>query len=118
MNQPIDGGMVVSASEEEAMEYLPNKGVFLAQLLGKVRGQAFGMYKGKMDPGCEIAREIHPETSETFYVVSGQALATVGEREVPLGPGQMMHVHKNVHHGFRNVGTGPLEFLVVANPDF
>ncbi|KYG03492.1 hypothetical protein BE18_17480, partial [Sorangium cellulosum] len=99
MRQQIDGAVVLTAADEDATEYLPNRGVFFAQLLGKGLGQAFGFYKGTMEPGCEISRELHTETSETIYILSGKALGIVGDREVPLGPGQMMHVDKNVHHG-------------------
>ncbi|WP_437725098.1 cupin domain-containing protein [Sorangium sp. So ce861] len=118
MRQQIDGAVVLTAADEDATEYLPNRGVFFAQLLGKGLGQAFGFYKGTMDPGCEISRELHTETTETIYILSGKALGIVGDREVPLGPGQMMHVDRNVHHGLRNAGAGPLEFLVIGHPDF
>jgi mannose-6-phosphate isomerase-like protein (cupin superfamily) len=118
VGEKLEGGSLFTASEIEASEYLPNKGVFLAQMLGKPRGDGFGFYKGRMDPGCEISREIHPETSETVYILSGQAVGVVGDREIPLGPGQVLHVDKNVHHGLRNVGSGELEFLVIGHPDF
>jgi mannose-6-phosphate isomerase-like protein (cupin superfamily) len=118
MRQQIDGAVVLTAADEDVMEYLPNRGVFMAQLLGRDRGNAFGFYRGTMGPGCEISRELHTETTETIYILAGQALGIVGDREVPLGPGQMMHVETNVHHGLRNAGTGPLEFLVIGHPDF
>jgi mannose-6-phosphate isomerase-like protein (cupin superfamily) len=116
--QQLDGGVVVTASEVQASEYLPNKGVFLGQLIGNPQGPGFGLYKGRIEPGCELAREIHPENSETVYILSGEAVGLVGEREVPLCAGQMLHVHKNIHHGLRNAGAGPLEFLVIGHPDF
>lgn len=118
MRQQIDGAVVLTAAEQDVMEYLPNRGVFFAQLLGRHRGDGFGFYKGKMDPGCEISRELHADTTETIYILAGKALGIIGDREVPLGPGQMMHVEKNVHHGLRNAGAGPLEFLVIGHPDF
>jgi mannose-6-phosphate isomerase-like protein (cupin superfamily) len=116
--QHIEGAVVVDPSREEASEYLPNKGVFFAQMLGRASGQAFGFYRGTMQPGCEIARELHPETQETIFILSGEALGIVGEQQVPLGPGQMLHVHSNVPHGLRNVGSTALEFLVIGTPDF
>ncbi|MDC0680388.1 MULTISPECIES: cupin domain-containing protein [Sorangium] len=118
MRQQLDGAVVLTAADEDVMEYLPNRGVFMAQLLGRDRGHAFGFYRGTMAPGCEISRELHTETTETIYILAGHALGIVGDREVPLGPGQMMHVETNVHHGLRNTGAGPLEFLVIGHPDF
>jgi quercetin dioxygenase-like cupin family protein len=114
----LDGGEVFSSGEVAGDEYLPNHGVFLAQMLGKARGHGLGLYRGRMEPGCEIAREIHPETSETVYILSGSALGIVGEQEIPLSAGQVLHVEKNVHHGLRNVGSDQLEFLVIGHPDF
>jgi quercetin dioxygenase-like cupin family protein len=114
----LDGGTKLGRDEAVAEEYLPNRGVFLAQVLGKARGHAFGFYRGRMEPGCAIAREIHPETSETVYILRGRAMGLVGEREVELGPGDVLHVEANVHHGLRNAGDDELEFLVIGHPDF
>ncbi|MFN7976250.1 MAG: cupin domain-containing protein [Acidobacteriota bacterium] len=118
MAQTLDGGTVFTVGALTAAEYLPNKGVFLTGVLGKQRGDAFGLYHGRMEPGCEIAREIHPGTAETVYVLSGDAMGLVGNAEVSLGPGQVLHVEKNVPHGLRNVGKGVLEFIVLGHPDF
>ena len=118
MAQEIEGGVVVTSSEVVAKEYLPNKGVFLSQLIGRPHGNGFGLYRGRIEPGSGIAREIHPEGTETIYVLSGEAVGFVGDREVPLVAGQMLHVHQNVHHGIRNAGTDALEVLIVGNPDF
>jgi len=114
----IKNGAVFKVSEIARSEYLPNRGVFFAPMLGRERGDAFGFYQGSMQPGCEIAREIHPETSETVYILSGEALGIVDGQEIPLHAGQVLHVDKNVHHGLRNVGKGVMEFLVIGHPDF
>ncbi len=118
MNQQYNGGVVFNALESKATEYLPNKGVWLAGMLGKDRGDAYGLYHGRIDVGCGIAREIHTETSETVYVLKGQAMGLIGETEMPLHAGQVMHAAKNVYHGIRNVGTETLEILVIGHPDF
>ena len=118
MTQKLEGGVVFTAREVQSSEYLPNKGVFLGGMLGKDRGDAFGLYFGRMEPGCEIARELHTETSETVYILKGEAIGLCGEREVPLAQGQVMHVEKNVPHGLRNAGQSVLEFLVIGHPDF
>lgn len=118
MSDKLPGGAVFTADEIDASEYLPNKGVFLAGMLGKERGDAIGLYYGRIEPGAQIAREIHPLTSETVYILHGDAVGLIGDREVPLKRGQVLHVEKNVHHGLRNAGAGVLEFLVIGHPDF
>ncbi|MSP62213.1 MAG: cupin domain-containing protein [Myxococcales bacterium] len=118
MTRTLAGGVVFDAPKTEASEYLPNRGVFLAGMLGKGRGDAFGFYYGRMEPGCAIAREIHPDTSETVYILAGEAVGLIGSDEVPLRAGEVMHVDRNVDHGLRNAGSGTLEFLVIGHPDF
>src|SRR5262245_56951583 len=118
MSDAIQGGVKFRASEVETMEYLPNKGVFLGGMLCRNRGDGFGLYFGLIQPGSEIAREIHPESTETVFVLSGKAVGIVGEQEVPLSPGEVLHVHRNVPHGIRNAGSETLEILVIGNPDF
>lgn len=118
MTNELDGATTFDSNQIEGDEYLPNEGVFLAPMLGKGRGDAFGLYRGRIRPGCGIALEIHPETSETIYVLSGKAVGLVGEREIPLEPGQVLHVDENVHHGIRNAGDDLLEILVIGHPDF
>jgi mannose-6-phosphate isomerase-like protein (cupin superfamily) len=114
----LRGGRVITVSQVVPDEYHPNKGVFLAQLLGKPRGDAFGLYHGKIEPNCQISREIHDTVSETLYILSGEAVGLVGDREVALRAGQVLHVDRSTPHGLRNVGKTTLEFLVIGNPDF
>jgi mannose-6-phosphate isomerase-like protein (cupin superfamily) len=114
----LRGGAVFTPAEIQGDEYLPNKGVFLSNMLGKETGHPFGFYLARIEPGCAIAREVHAETAETIYVLKGQAVGLCGDREVPLAVGQVLHVEKNVPHGIRNVGSGVLEFLVIGTPDF
>lgn len=118
MSDELNGGVVFRADSVAKSEYLPNKGVFLGGTLTRTRGDGFGFYMGRMEPGCEISREIHPETTETVYVLRGQATGIVGDQEVSLEPGDVLHVDRNVHHGLRNRGAGVLEFLVIGHPDF
>lgn len=118
MRQELKGGVVFTTSQIERGEYLPNKGVFLGGMLGRSHGHDFGFYHGKIEPGSGIATEIHPDTSETIYVIVGEAVGFIGEQEFPLSAGQVMHVEKNVHHGIRNAGEGTLEILVIGHPDF
>ncbi len=116
--QLLQGGRLTTMAQVAPDEYLPNRGVFLAQILGRGSGHPFGLYRGTIEPGCQIARELHDETSETVVILKGEACALVADREHFLGEGQVLHVDKGVHHGLRNVGKGVLEFMLIGHPDF
>lgn len=118
MTEQLEGGVVFDAQKVEPDEYLPNRGVWLANMLGKARGDKYGLYFGRIEPGKEIAREQHEGTTETVYILSGKAVGMVDGKDVELGPGQVLHVEENVPHGLRNAGEDTLEFLVIGNPDF
>jgi quercetin dioxygenase-like cupin family protein len=118
MSERLEGGAVFDSTQLAGDEYLPNRGVFLACMLGRARGDELGLYRGRIEVGCAIAREVHPATSETIFVLAGDAVGLVGEREVPLRTGQVLHVEPDVPHGIRNVGDRPLEILVIGHPDF
>ena len=114
----LNGGAVIDAKSVEPSEYLPNKGVFHAGLLGAWRGDGLGLYFGRIEPGAAIAREIHPETSETLVILAGNAICLCGDVEMALSAGQVLHIERNVTHGLRNVGASDVEFLVIGVPDF
>lgn len=118
MLNEVRGGVVLSAVEAGTFEYLPNKGVFLGGLLDRAHGNPFGLYIGRIEPGSGIAKEIHPENSETIYVLSGEAVGVLGDHEIPLGAGQVLHIEKNVSHGIRNAGQRTLELLIIASPPY
>src|SRR4051812_22096294 len=71
MIKDMPGGAVFTARDVTPSEYLPNKGVWLAGMLGKARGDGIGLYFGRIDPGSAIARETHADTSETVYILAG-----------------------------------------------
>jgi quercetin dioxygenase-like cupin family protein len=118
MREAFQGGVKFRATDVEATEYLPNRGVFLAGMLGKGRGDGFGLYFGRIAPGSAISPETHPDTTETVYILAGEAIGLLGAQEIPLTQGEVLHVDRNVPHGLRNAGSQTLEFLVIGHPDF
>jgi quercetin dioxygenase-like cupin family protein len=118
MRRKVRGGMVFTPAGEAGTEYLPNKGVFLTAMLGRARGDAFGLYLGRIEPGCGIEREIHASSTETVYVIAGSAVGMVAGQEIPLSPGEVLHVEKDTYHGLRNTGSSILEVFIIGCPDF
>ncbi len=47
--------------------------------------------------------------SETFIILSGKGLFTVGDEEIHATAGQILIVPPNTPHKFSNLGPGPLE---------
>lgn len=66
-------------------------------------------------PGYENNLHTHPP-NELFYVVDGEMTLYVDEHAVHLTPGTSGFVPANTPHGFRVVGSEPLQVLAVFAP--
>jgi len=58
---------------------------------------------------------IHGATQESFYVLEGQFVFTVGEQMVPAGPGSYVLVPRGARHTF-SAGAGGGRLLVLMVP--
>jgi quercetin dioxygenase-like cupin family protein len=53
-------------------------------------------------PGSKHNWHRHHSAEEWLYVESGEGLALMDGKEVPVGPGGLVFIPKNEWHGFRN----------------
>ena len=65
-------------------------------------------------PGRSVGLHVHPYT-ETFLLLEGHGVWTVGEESLPLRAEQMVVVPPETPHGFENTSDAPL--LVVSVHD-
>jgi mannose-6-phosphate isomerase-like protein (cupin superfamily) len=59
---------------------------------------------------------VHPSFDETFYVVEGTLVMTVGARTYDAGPGVITYVSRGTPHTFANRGDEPARTLVLVTP--
>jgi mannose-6-phosphate isomerase-like protein (cupin superfamily)/ketosteroid isomerase-like protein len=58
----------------------------------------------------------HKDEDEVNYFISGEGIATIGDKEFAIRPGTTMVVPRGVRHGFKNTGTTPLRFVWTISP--
>lgn len=70
-------------------------------------------------PGFSSVRHVHPVAEETFSIVSGRALFTIGdEPEREVGPGSFLLAERGVRHLIRVPdGDEPLLLLAAVAPN-
>lgn len=90
------------------------KRVIYPQLTG-VQGATLAVVY--INPGEEIVLHSHQE-EELYYIISGEGTVTLGDREVPVGPGTAVYIASNVVHGQRPTGNEPLYMVAVITPPF
>ncbi|MCZ6798307.1 MAG: glycosyltransferase [Gammaproteobacteria bacterium] len=71
-----------------------------------------------VNPGERLSLQKHQRRAEHWTVVSGEALVTVGEKEIPLKPGQSVDIPKGTVHRIMNPGEVPLVIVEVQMGDY
>jgi len=81
-----------------------------------VREPSLGVIEEQMPPGTSEVRHYHQKARQFFYILSGAAEMEIDGRDVPLMPGQGVHIPPGVPHCIRNKSAEPVRFLVVSHP--
>jgi mannose-6-phosphate isomerase-like protein (cupin superfamily) len=79
-------------------------------------GVRMSMITEDLPPGSVIRVHLHEREDELIFIRMGQGIATLGDREVPVGPGATVYVPKGVWHGLRNTGDSTLGMNAVYSP--
>jgi mannose-6-phosphate isomerase-like protein (cupin superfamily) len=69
-----------------------------------------------LPPGSAIRVHLHEREDEIIFIRMGHGILTLGEREVPVGPGATVYVPQGVWHGLRNAGETTLGMSAVYSP--
>jgi len=64
-------------------------------------------------PGDSIGEHVHEGELECYYILEGKGLVNDNGEEVVLEPGDAHICADGDFHSIKNVGEGPLEFIVI-----
>lgn len=64
------------------------------------------------EPGSWFRAHSH-DLEQIFFVIEGRMEIAVDDETQVIGPREMVYVPRNATHSARNVGEGPLEYLVI-----
>jgi mannose-6-phosphate isomerase-like protein (cupin superfamily) len=79
-------------------------------------GVRMSMVTEDLPPGAEVQVHLHQREDEIIFIRTGRGIATLGDREVPVGPGATIYVPQGVWHGLRNTGDSTLGMNAVYSP--
>jgi mannose-6-phosphate isomerase len=71
-----------------------------------------------VEPGQRLSLQRHRRRAEHWYVVAGEAVVTLDDRDLPLGAGDAVDIGQGAWHRIRNPGTTPLVFVEVQRGDY
>ncbi len=80
--------------------------------------EGYKVKKVLVNPGQSLSLQRHRHRSEHWVVVKGEALVTVGEERMVLGPNQSAYVPKGALHRLENATDEILEIIEVQVGDY
>ena len=80
------------------------------------RGVRMSMVTEDLPPGAEVLVHLHEREDEIIFIRTGHGIATLGDRQVPVGPGATIYAPQGVWHGLRNTGDSTLGMNAVYSP--
>lgn len=69
-------------------------------------------------PGKRLSLQSHQRRAENWVIVRGQALFTLDESTMPLGPRQAVFIPERAKHRIENPGREDLVFIEVQTGDY
>jgi quercetin dioxygenase-like cupin family protein len=94
-----------------------NLGVIQMRVLaaGEATGRAFTLAEFTGGEGPWTVPHIHRGMEESFFVLDGEFTFTVGERQIPAGPGSYILLPRGTRHAI-TAGPGGGRFLTLMVP--
>jgi mannose-6-phosphate isomerase-like protein (cupin superfamily) len=71
-----------------------------------------------VNPGERLSLQRHQKRMEHWYVVAGQAIATLGDKQVLLKVGEAVDVPVKTIHRVENKGTQPFVFIEIQRGEY
>ncbi len=81
-------------------------------------GESFKVKSIIVNPGQKLSLQLHHKRAEHWIIVKGEALMTLGEKEIPLKENENIYIPKKTKHRIENPGKLPLEFTEVQTGDY
>ncbi len=81
-------------------------------------GEGYQVKRLTVEPGKRLSLQSHRLRSENWVVVRGEALVTVGEKELTLRKGETVFIPAGVKHRLENRGGEVLEIIEVQNGSY
>lgn len=82
---------------------------------GKQTGGQFSLFEATVRKDYEVPPHTHSREDESFYVLEGELVCTIGDETYPAKAGDFVFLPRNVQHSWRSI-TELARFLVLINP--
>jgi len=109
-------GSTVKTAMQEEYQHPTHDRFFLRDVVTAAANPDLSVHRGRIEAGGEIRPHVHEGQTETFYILAGQAICTMGEEKVPFSAGSCGVAPARVLHGLINAADEPVELLALFTP--
>jgi len=109
-------GTIIRTAEQEEYAHPTHDRFFLRDVVTAALNPALSVHRGRIEVNGEIRPHSHDKQTETFYILGGQALCTMNDKETQLTAGCCVVAPAGVSHNLKNVGEEPVELLAFFTP--
>ena len=113
---PTWAGTIVHAAEGQHIPLAGGRELIIKVDSQVTTGVRMSMVTEDLPPGAEVQVHLHEREDEIIFIRTGRGIATLGDREVPVGPGATIYVPQGVWHGLRNNGSDTLGMNAIYSP--
>lgn len=114
---PADGGRPKTEAAIGFREVVAEENGLCVDLLADV--EAIGFAEMRAEPGSVAPpAHLHREHVESYYVLEGELMVTVGGRELSAAAGSWMQIPRGVPHAVAASGTDGARYLDVHTPSY
>jgi len=121
VNEPVErgereaasGGIILGPGEGRT---IPGTDAMTLKATAEQTSGSIGFLEATSSPGYGPPRHIHRSHDELFYVLEGEFLFLVGERQVNAPPGSFVFIPRGTVHAVKVVGPEPGKVLIAYIP--
>lgn len=103
---------------DKSEEYLTDEGCHIIEILNNTRSESISIAQARVEPGVKTRLHTLKGTSEIYYIISGEGVATVDQESKTLLVGDCIVIQPNKPQCIENTGVIDLIFLCICQPRF
>ena len=107
------GGIILGPGEGRT---IPGTDTLKLKATSEQTGGSIGVLEATSPPGYGPPRHIHYSSDELFYVLEGEFLFLVGERQISAMPGTFVFIPRGTVHAAKVIGNKPGKVLTAYVP--
>ena len=111
--ETASGGIILGPGEGRT---IPGTEAITLKATSEETGGSIGFLEATDSPGTGAPRHIHHSCDELFYVLEGEFLFLVGERQVSALPGTFVFIPRGMVHAAKVIGSEPGKVLAAYIP--